>query len=1138
MGVRFVLGRAGSGKTRYCLDAMTAAMEREESGGLPALLVPEQSSFQMERALALASRGGGYYAGEVWSFSRLARRVLGEAQDERPVIGTNTRRLAMRLAVERAGKSLVHFGRLRGVDGFYTQLEHLIHELIVEDVSPEALLRTARAQSGWSRRKVGEIARIYESYQGWLEEGFRDVAFDLTDVRVRMAEAAWLRGARVWADGFAGFTGQETAVLIGLARQVRALTITLLVDASAAERTVDQAPDELSLFGRTELTYQALRARFADAGVRCEAPVLLDAKRGPRFVEAPGLGTLEARLGGSEAAASGDDKGVEEVRVLACGTHREEVRQAARYVRGMVLRSAGGLKFRDFAVIARDLSGFVPLIEEVFQRYEIPYFLDRRRPMGSHPLSRFVGALLDAVASDFSTGSARRLVCSGLLPLTDEEGERLEQVIVQLGLCGSTTWARANWLAEDFRLGGALSGGDALDPALDAKRRVLYGAIEPLVLLARSDGVTAGSWARGLHGVLRGLGVRDRLEGWIRGLEGSGDWERAQMHRHAWEALCAVLEDLDGVLGETVLETGDACAMVGAALEETTLGLTPPTLDQVLVSSIERSRHPDVKYAWVLGFNEGVFPQPPAEDLLLSTREREVIVSSGLGAPAPHRESLFDERMLAYIAFTRPSHGLTISYAEVREDGQALQPSPLLREVMACLPGLEVESVDGGAVPVSLEELALEVLDDARRPVSGRRAVVGALRGRVEKDPVLAERFSRMLGGLGYCNEVAALGDPLREVAGAGVMWDASPTEMDAYLQCPFQHFAGYGLMLDAASGPAPLRLDLGTVAHDVLARVVEGVLREGVSVRAVDDDSWRERLKGVWAEKREEYSDVLLSQRPELEASLKNLEGFVEEALVAQVGRWRLGEFEPTGCEQRFGRDAGAGELRRLELTLRDGTKMGVHGKIDRVDVVELNGVRYGVVFDYKSSPAAIGWGPLTGYSLQVLTYLLALVEEGGALRPGGVFIAPLYPQLGAAGTQYFAAADEDVQRMYLYQPRGMICEALVFSLDRTLGPVRSPVANLQLKQDGELYARSDAVAGSDLEALLGLAAATLQVAGEGVAGGCVEVAPLLENRTLACRQCPYGAVCRYDPAFNRSRVAELALPMLGADDDAEGAA
>ncbi|NUQ50203.1 MAG: hypothetical protein HUU27_09845, partial [Phycisphaerae bacterium] len=82
MAVRFVLGRAGTGKTRYCIDAALAELDADapripgEADRRLLLIVPEQASFQTEKALASRCARRGYWRAEVLTFSRLAQRVV------------------------------------------------------------------------------------------------------------------------------------------------------------------------------------------------------------------------------------------------------------------------------------------------------------------------------------------------------------------------------------------------------------------------------------------------------------------------------------------------------------------------------------------------------------------------------------------------------------------------------------------------------------------------------------------------------------------------------------------------------------------------------------------------------------------------------------------------------------------------------------------------------------------------------------------------------------------------------------------------------------------------------------------------------------------------------------------------------
>ena len=78
MAVRFILGRSGSGKTHYCLEAIRAELKRSPQGAPLLYLVPEQATFQMEQALLRDRELAGYHRARVMSFQRWARRVLWE----------------------------------------------------------------------------------------------------------------------------------------------------------------------------------------------------------------------------------------------------------------------------------------------------------------------------------------------------------------------------------------------------------------------------------------------------------------------------------------------------------------------------------------------------------------------------------------------------------------------------------------------------------------------------------------------------------------------------------------------------------------------------------------------------------------------------------------------------------------------------------------------------------------------------------------------------------------------------------------------------------------------------------------------------------------------------------------------------
>jgi ATP-dependent helicase/nuclease subunit B len=1133
MAVTFVLGRAGAGKTHYCVAALLAQLDEAAGDNPLILLVPEQASFQMERALATQARRGGYCRAQVLSFTRLTQRVLQETGDTLVHLSSQARSMALRAAAERMGRSLRYFRRAAQSQGFFTQAGRLIEQLLLENVSWVELARAARAiPAGSARRKVAELARLYREHLEWLGTERLDPALRLTAVRAGLAKLPWLAGAHIWVDGFAGFTGQELETLAALAGRAAELTITLLVDPHAQPiESPERPPDPLGLFWRTERTYQQLVRRFAEAGVAVRSPVVLHGKPLPRFAGSPQLARLEAGLAaplGLPAEPAGAvQTGKQAVTLLECASHRDELRAAARFLRTTLADSGGRLHFRDFALITRDLEPFAPLVAEVLGEYEIPYFLDRRRPMRTHPLSRLLGALFAALRSDFSAAAMTRLLRTGLLPMSRGEAEELENLAVAQNVHGRAAWCAPTWAAAD---------GAPADAALDAVRLRLMAGLKPLVELARAASpVTTGAvWAQTIVNALEVLAVPRRVEEWIAARRAQGAWEQAEVHRLAWESLCAVLDDLHEVLGTARLGLDEVAAIIAEALREQTLGLAPPTLDQVLVSAIERSRHPAIRHAWVFALNEGVFPARPPEDELLSADDRDALVARGLEGLASHREEAFSERLLAYIAFTRPSESLTINYATVGEDGGPLLPSPLLDDVRRALPELRVQPPAAQPPPACLPELAQGLLAAQSESPAGAPVVqrYDRLRERLGADGALSARLDRMLRGSSYDNGVEVVGN-YRPAVGPGVAWGGSPSELVTFLDCPFKHFARYGLRLDAERGPRPLRLDLGSLAHEILADVTSQAMGMPGGVRGLSDEQWLALVAAARTAAQRRLPPHVAKGRPDLVFQSERLGAFLEEVVLAQAERWRRGVFEPVCCERGFGPAEAQQGWPPLELVAADGTRAWLWGRIDRLDRGRQSKRTFTLVYDYKSSTSSLNAAYLTGDRLQLFAYLLAAEQVGAGqvgVEVGGALLIPLYPDVSARDKRYAQGANDATQRMYAYRPQGLFTEEVAPLLDEQLGTTASPVARMRLKKDGS-FDRSqsrDVVPAAELQRRLELARQTILLAAAGIIRGEVVAAPLLEANCLACRRCDFRPVCRFDRALNRPRTPAGALPLL----------
>jgi ATP-dependent helicase/nuclease subunit B len=641
----------------------------------------------------------------------------------------------------------------------------------------------------------------------------------------------------------------------------------------------------------------------------------------------------------------------------------------------------------------------------------------------------------------------------------------------------------------------------------------------------------AARWAETLYTTLVKLKVPRRIAEWAETARRRRDFESAELHRQAWHHLVETLDELHELLGQTRLTLAELHGLLVPALAEATVGIAPPTLDQVLISAIERSRHPEIRHAWIFAFNEGVFPQPPVRSSLLSESARAGLNRAGLPAPLPLREAVFAEPLLAYIAMTRPSQSLTISYALCAENGEAMHPSPLLRELRRVLPQVTVERIENGAPPVCPGEAARGYLRHVPGGPPQLRARYEQLRQSLEGTDAGC-RLAWLLRGREYRNEPPPVGNFRAADLPAGVVWDASLSELESYLRCPFQHFARFGLRLDTQRGPAPLSIELGLASHAILAAVTRRALQAGQPPATLSDEQWLKLLEECAAEPLAAIGRGNAS--PQHEFLARRLCELLREVVLVHAHRWRRGRFLPLAVEQPFGERASPESWPAFELALDSERRVRLHGRIDRVDVWRSPRGSYLLIYDYKTSPsrAALRRPYLIGDQLQLLAYLLAALRAPGlesCSLPGGVLIAPHQPDSGALDRSYVAESPPDEQRMYMYRPRGLFDAAVADALDAQRGEQpHSPVAAMQRRRDGGYHAKSDVDQTGELRARLATVEQTIRCAAEGVAAGRVDVAPLLEGRRLACHQCDFQRLCRFEIIQNRPRRADRALPQV----------
>jgi len=1016
MSLKIVYGRAGSGKTWYCLNKIKEEMNKVDSFPL-VLIVPEQFSLQAEKNLAREAGSNGIYRAEVLSFRRLAYRVFSEVGGiSRHHLDTAGKSMLLFRILNNLGSSLKIYSKAALRKGFTGTLSEMITEFKRYDITPDQLKEasTALKEGLPLRDKLHDLSLIYEEFERLLHKKYLDADDDLTELYKKLDESTQLDGAEIWIDEFSGFTPQEYKVIGKLLQKARRVTVSLCTDCLSSEPG-DGSP---MVFAPVRKTAAKLIRLAKEAGVEVEKPVALDRLCfDGHEISNEGYGK---NTGQREDAGEGNKNGVNSkcmpvsVRFLASGELGHLERNFYKYPYSKYTKSSGdviisssaniysevedaardiirlcrdhGYRYRDIAVTMRNPDSYDSIIKNVFTRYGIPYFLDGKRDIDGHPLITFILSALSIFNENWSYNAVFRYAKTGLTGVAREDIDLLENYVLANGIKGNLWTTHNDW---DYPVEPARSGDKPSKEEKDCLDRInasRWKLVKPLLTFREKTkgGVQASVFCTALYELLCDTGADRRIEELTEELTAKGLLDKAGEYRQVWNIAMNVFSQIVEVLGEEKLGTERFSEILAAGFDGYKIGLIPPAIDQVLAGSIERARSHDIKALYILGVNEGVIPGTKGDDALLSDRERDSLAEIGLELAGNTAARCMEERFMVYMALSTPSRYLYLSYPAADADGRALRPSRLISEVRRILPNVVVRSTVAKTedeeqplpcAPVpAFDELAVQLrhkfdgnkIDDRWRYI---------YRWFAEHED-WKDKCGIIIKGLGHSNQGRKLtADKTARLYGKPFF--TSISRMEAYSSCPFAFFVKYGLRAKERRMYRFDPIDAGTFMHSIIDEFSRMLVKKGISWRGLDREWCAEQVSAlVDMELGSKKGNVLGSSKRYLYLS-KKLKRTVTKAIILISRHIEAGSFEPAGYEVEF---SDTGRYPPITIELPSGECIKMTGRIDRIDTMTDESGTYLRIIDYKSGNKALKLQDVYyGLQLQLVTYMDAVLGMEG---------------------------------------------------------------------------------------------------------------------------------------------------------------
>jgi len=1130
MSVQFILGRSGTGKTSRCIKAIVNELLKDAGKQPLILLVPEQATYQAERAILSDERIAGYHRLHVLSFDRLQFLLTGKHTTS-PALSRIGRQMIVHRILRENKSKLKVFGSSANWPGLGRQMARTITELHQYAKTPDDIDQLLRdlakdEHNNLAALKFADIDLILKEYLEFIEGRFIDPDIQLTRACRAVAEADFVKGAKLWVDGFAGFTAAELAILTELLKTVSSAQIALCLEPENIDLTNPDITefDPAGIFAPTERTYAALVDIIKQCKLQLDKPLILN--KPARFSSSAQLAHIERNifeLKPNKITAS------ENVRIISAPNARAEVRFVTRQILGLVRET--GYRYRDIAVIASDIDRYEHYIRAYFDDYDVPFFIDKRKSLNQHPVIQLISSAMGVVTGGFSKGDVFSYLKTDLIPIERCDVDVLENYCLAYGI------SESDWKSEKDWNFAPVNGYDEVQINKIRRRTVgpLFELRERLYPADNSEkNTSADEFVRAIYDFLNMLGVREKIRDWIQEAEKSSDKPTADEHRQFYDKLMDVFDTLVKVFEGRPMSCEDYVAILDSAFSQLTLAFIPPTLDQVLVGSIERSRHPDLKAVFLIGATQRNFPVPVGSSGILTDEDRTAAESADFVLSSTTSQELAERQYLAYIAFTRPSELLCVTYPVTDDKGSGVPRSQFIDNLESLFENLKEESIAREQIAIEnvynkteLADLLCSSLgkDSSRKSPEGSCEQFDELLEGMCADEELAETGSIVLSAINYDNRADLDKDIVGKLFGECV--NSSATRLGTFAACPYQYFARYVLELKEREEFKLEPLDLGNFYHRVLDALLKKLCQDNKNFATIEDKELlgllSEQISKIFAE--DSFISNFVRHSAHNTFIINSAIEVLEDCVLAVAQMVRAGSFRPVLSEVSFGQVRDMQDtIGKYEIALSDKRILSLNGKIDRLDIAELGGKKIAAVFDYKRRGMSFNWSKFYyGLNMQLPIYLLAIHNATASKTKNatGAFYMPVETVTG------LAALDELLQRQekFEYKARGIFNGEYYLQLDAAADSGWDKFYNFSISSnDGQYgnYGNSGALKPEDFDKVLEFTEHKIIKLAEDILSGKIQVRPYRLGTQSPCGYCKYKPVCRFDWQINDYNLLE----------------
>ena len=1097
MSFRIIYGKSGTGKSSFIFNEIKQKIHEENK---IYIITPEQFSFTAEKKLMESIGTGAVFNAEVLTFNRMAYRIMNEVGGAKKVNLSSCGKSMLIYNILTAQKSKLKF--LGKSDENIELISTQITEFKKHGITPEDFENSiALIKNDYLKAKMNDMLIVYKEFEKVVQGNFIDENDVLTILNNQLNETHEFKNSLIYIDEFVGFTKQEYDIIAKLMNMAKMVTVNICTDSLE----LINCP-ESDIFYANKQTADRLLKLAVSEKISIEKPVYR--QNTDRF-KSEELSHLEQNLYAVpyKKWTKGDGDFLSNIELFLANNQYSEIEHVASKIVNEVKNN--NLRYRDISVITKNLDTYSNLCNIIFNKYDIPVFIDEKKDLSQNMVVRYILAILEIFARNWSSETVFNYIKTGFVGIDKDEIFAFENYCVKWGIKYS------KWYKGEWNFGDEKEDNKAQIQRFRELRKII---VDPLIELKNqlksTDNVK--NITTKLYEFLIKNNINNKINQKVEELTQIGKIELAGEYTSSWKIIMNVFDEIVLVFGNETVNFEKYMQLLKIGLGNSDLGKIPGTQDQVTVGNVDRSRSHKVKTIFIIGLNDGVFPSINKSEGFFNDSDREDLKSQGIELAKGTIERLYEDNFNIYKAFTTAEEQLFLSYSSSDSEGKSLRPSSLVTKVKKIFPDLvEQSDIISKTSEILLENTTFDELLNQLRDFRDGKEIDKkwfAVYKFFEQSDEWKTKLNSAVQALTYKNSPEIISQKnIQKLYGNTLA--TSVSRLEQYKSCPFSYFLKYELRLLDKDNFNVKPVDTGTFMHDVIDEFFNFVSENSISIKQIDDEKIEKIINEIINAKLELNKNYIFTSTPKYKVLTQRLKKVVLKSIKYIVESIRSSDFDVLGNEVEFKKGK---KYEPIKYNLDDGRSVEITGKIDRIDIGKFENNKYIRIIDYKSSVKDIDLEEVyAGVQLQLLTYLDAVCEKEDVL-PAGVLYFNLIDNIIKSNNKL---SEEDIKNKIREQFRmkGLVLADIdvVKMMDKNLGDGgKSKIVPVNLNKDGSIKKNKSCISKEEFEYLQKYMTKIIKQISEEIMGGNIEIKPNRKKKKSPCEYCEYKPIC------NKSKI------------------